>query len=132
MTRTLAEQHHELRQVLALIDGAATLEELVPLLRALRADLAAHFADEEREDGLAQAVRPTAPQHLRRLEALLNEHPRLLAGLDDVIERGDRLLNGPVKQTLGDARSLTRRLAQHEAAETALLTDAVYADIGGG
>ncbi len=63
---------------------------------------------------------------------LLAEHPLLLAGLDDLIQRGEGVLNGSVKQMLGDARSLTRRLAQHEAAETALLTDAVYADLGGG
>ena len=128
----IAEQHHELRQTLALIDATEDLARLVSLLRELRGDLAAHFADEEREDGLAQAVGPTAPHHLRRLEALLAEHAQLLVSLDGVIERGDALLAGPVKQTVGDARDLTRRLARHEAAETELLTDAVYADIGGG
>jgi len=98
----------------------------------LEATLAAHFAGEEREDGLAQAVGPAAPHHLRRLEALLAEHARLLASLDDVIERGDALLSGSVKQVVDDVRALAQRLARHEAAETALLTDAVYADIGGG
>ena len=128
----IAEQHHELRQALALIDETGDLTRLVPLLRDLRTNLAAHFADEEREDGLAQAVGPTAPHHLRRLEALLAEHAQLLASLDDLIDRGDSVLNGSVKQIVSDARALTRRLARHEAAETALLTDAVYADIGGG
>lgn len=128
----IAEQHHELRQALALIEAAADLTRLVPLLRNLRHDLAAHFADEEREDGLAQAVGPTAPHHLRRLEALLAEHAQMLTSLDDLIQRGEAVLNGSVKQIVADTRALTRRLARHEAAETALLTDAVYADIGGG
>jgi len=128
----IAEQHHELRQALALVDATEDLARLVPLLRDLRRDVAAHFAGEEREDGLAQAVGPAAPHHLRRLEALLAEHARLLASLDDVIERGDALLSGSVKQVVDDVRALAQRLARHEAAETALLTDAVYADIGGG
>lgn len=128
----IAEQHHELRQALALIEATEELTRLVPLLQALRGDLAAHFADEEGEDGLAQAVAPTAPHHLRRLEALLAEHRQLLASLDALIERGGALWQGPVQHLVGDAREFTRRLARHEAAETALLTDAVYADIGGG
>lgn len=118
--------------MLALVDAAGTLEDLVPLLKGLRADLAAHFADEESDDGLTQAVNPTAPHHARRLETLLAEHAPLLASLDDLIHRGEGLLGGPVKEILTGARSLTRRLARHEAAETALLTDAVYADLGGG
>ncbi|MBI2073915.1 MAG: hemerythrin domain-containing protein [Gemmatimonadetes bacterium] len=128
----ISEQHQELRHALELIDATEDLTRLVPLLQGLRGDLAAHFADEEGEDGLAQAVGPAAPHHLRRLEALLAEHAQLLASLDDVIERGDALLDGSVKQVVDDARALTRRLARHEAAETALLTDAVYSDIGGG
>jgi hypothetical protein len=128
----IAEQHHELRQALTGINATEDLARLVPLLRALRGDLAAHFADEEREDGLAQAVAPTAPHHLRQLDALFAEHARLLASLDDVIHRGDAVVNGVVKEIVADTRDLTRRLARHEAAETALLTDAVFADIGGG
>ena len=128
----IAEQHHELRQALAVIDATEDLAHLVPLLRALRGELAAHFADEEGEDGLAQAVGPTAPHHLRRLDSLFAEHAQLLASLDDLIQRGDAVVNGAVRQVVADARDLTRRLARHEAAETALLTDAVFADIGGG
>jgi len=130
--RQIAEQHHELRQALAVIDATNDLVRLVPLLRTLRSELAAHFADEEREDGLAQAVAPTAPHHLRRLAVLFAEHAQLLASLDDVIQRGDAVVHGVVTQIVADARDLSRRLARHEAAETALLTDAVFADIGGG
>jgi hypothetical protein len=128
----IAEQHHELRQALAEINATQELGRLVPLLRALRGELAAHFADEEREDGLAQAVAPTAPHQLRRLDALFAEHAQLLKSLDDVIQRGDVVVNGVVKEIVTDTRDLTRRLARHEATETALLTDAVFADIGGG
>jgi hypothetical protein len=104
----------------------------MPLLQALRRDLAEHFADEEREDGLAQAVAPTAPRHLRRLEALMAEHAHLLASLDDLIQRGEAATHRTATPIVAGARDLTRRLARHEAAETALLTDAVLADIGGG
>src|SRR3972149_5988108 len=68
--------------------------------------------EEEGEDGRGRALGPAAPHHLRRLEALLAEHARLLASLDDVIERGDALLSGSVKQVVGDLRGRAQRQGQ--------------------
>jgi len=126
-------QHRELREMVAAIEATVELTQLVPLLEELRAELQAHFADEEREDGgLAEAVGASAPRHLRRLDELLGEHARLLEAVDELIARGRTLVNGAVRDLLRDTRAASRQLKRHEARETELLTDAVYADIGGG
>jgi Hemerythrin HHE cation binding domain len=129
----IAAQHRELREMLGAIEGTDELTRLLPLLEQLRDELREHFSDEEREDGgLADAVGSSAPRHLRRLGALLSEHRRLLETIDELIVRGRTLVDGPVRDLERDARALSRELKRHEAQETELLTDAVYADIGGG
>ena len=126
-------QHRELRELLGAVEASAELTQLVPLLEQLRSELQAHFADEEREEGgLAEAVGASAPRHLRRLEELLGEHAHLLETVDELIVRGGALLHGAVRDVVRDTRALGRQLRRHEARETELLTDAVYADIGGG
>ena len=126
-------QHRELREMLGAIEASAELTQLLPMLEQLRAELQEHFADEEREDGgLAEAVGATAPRHLRRLAELLDEHRRLLETVDELIVRGRTLVNGPGRDLVRDARAFSRQLKRHETRETELLTDAVYADIGGG
>ena len=126
-------QHRELRHMLGAIEATSELSQLVPLLERLRTELRAHFADEEREDGgLAEAVGATAPRHLRRLGELLGEHRRLLDAVDELIARGRALMHDAVRDLLRDTGALSRQLKRHEARETALLTDALYADIGGG
>ena len=129
----LETQHRELREMLDAIEQTAELSQLVALLEELRTELRAHFVDEERGDGgLAEAVGTAAPRHLRRLEELLREHGRLLDGVDELIARGRTLMNDAVRDLVRDARALSRQLKRHEARETGLLTDALYADIGGG
>jgi Hemerythrin HHE cation binding domain len=129
----IAEQHRELRGMVQEIEDTGDIGRLVSLLQALRRELQQHFADEEREDGgLAEAVGASAPRHLRRLDGLFREHTQLLATTDQLIARGQALLDGMVQDVLRDARDLCGKLRQHEAQETELLTDAVLADIGGG
>lgn len=128
----LLAQHRSLRETMGLIAATGELTRLVPLLEDLRAQLEPHFAEEEREDGLADAVGTTAPQHLRRLERLMDEHRVLLATLDGLVARGRAMLSDSVGTYLREVRALSRRLQQHEAQETALLSDAVHADIGSG
>lgn len=129
----ISAQHRELREMLGTIEATSELAQLVPLLETLRDDLQAHFADEERpEGGLAEAVGASAPRHLRRLAELMDEHGRLLETVEELILRGRTLMNGAVRELIHDARAVSEQLRRHEARETELLTDAVYADIGGG
>lgn len=128
----LLAQHRSLRETLGLISATGELTRLVPLLEDLRAQLEAHFAEEEAQDGLADAVGSSAPRHLRQLEHLMAEHRVLLDTLDALLARGRPMLAGPVREYVEEIRALSRRLRQHEAQETALLSDAVHADIGSG
>ncbi len=128
----LLAQHRSLRETLGLIAATGELTRMVPLLEDLRAQLEAHFAEEEGEDGLADAVGASAPRHLRQLEHLMAEHRVLLGTLDALIARGRAMLNQPVRAYVGEVRALGQRLREHESQETALLSDAVHADIGSG
>jgi hypothetical protein len=125
-------QHRSLRETLGRIAATGELTHLVRLLEDLRAQLEPHFAEEEAADGLVEAVGATAPQHLRHLDRLMAEHRVLLATLDRLIARGRALLSDTVGAYVGEVRALSRRLREHEAQETALLSDAVHADIGSG
>ncbi len=128
----LLAQHRSLRESLGLIAATGELSRLVPLLEDMRAQLEPHFAEEEAQDGLADAVGSSAPRHLRQLEHLMAEHRVLLATLDALVARGRAMLGGPFRDYVGEIRALSRRLQQHESQETALLSDAVHADIGSG
>jgi hypothetical protein len=125
-------QHRSLRETLGRIAATGEITQLVRLLDDLRAQLEPHFAEEEAADGLAEAVGAAAPQHLRHLDRLMAEHRVLLATLDGLIARGRALLSETVGAYVGEVRALGRRLREHEAQETALLSDTVHADIGSG
>lgn len=125
-------QHRSLRETLGRVAATSELTHLVRLLEDLRAQLEPHFAEEEGEDGLAEAVGSAAPQHLRQLDRLMAEHRVLLAALDGLIAQGRALLSEAVGDYVGEVRALSRRLREHEAQETALLSEALHADIGSG
>ncbi len=129
----LLHQHRDLRRLFNEVEAAATRPgEVMPLLETLREALRAHFVDEEGEGGLADAVRASAPWSLRRLDDLLAEHRELLEAADRLLARGRALLAGPLAEFAGETRALLRRLRQHEARETEVLSDAVHHDIGSG
>lgn len=128
----IAQQHQELRDTLHRIAEATSLERLVPLLEKLHEQLGEHFADEEGEGGLADAIGESAPRHLRAVEALFHEHREFLEGVSGLIARCHALLQGPKAEILQEVQTLSQRLHQHEVRETDLLTDAVYTDVGTG
>jgi len=125
-------QHRSLRETLGRITATSELTHLVRLLDDLHAQLEPHFAEEEAADGLAEVVGAVAPQHVRHLERLMAEHRVLLATLDGLVARGRSLLSDVVGDYVREVRALSQRLREHEAQETALLSDAVHADIGSG
>jgi hypothetical protein len=128
----LLHQHGDLRHLFDQLEANASRPaEAVPLLGSLREALGQHFADEEGEEGLAQAVGASAPWSLRRLDELLAEHRSLLEALDRLIAQAQGLLEGQAAFA-GATRALLRRLRQHEERETALLSEAVHYDLGGG
>lgn len=128
----IAQQHREMRETLERVTAITSLETLVPLLKRLREQLREHFADEEGEGGLAQAVGESAPRHVRAIESLFGEHREFLESVKGLIERSEALLTGPKAKILRDVKALAERLHRHEAKETELLQDSVYTDMGAG
>jgi hypothetical protein len=128
----MAEEHRELRQALDRIEQVSDLTALIALLKDLYAQLEQHFAEEEAEDGLSQAIGDTSPQHVRRLEQLFDEHKGFLATTASIMDRAQALLDGPKAEIVRDAQHLTHVLRVHEEAETEIVMDSVYSDIGSG
>lgn len=128
----IAQQHRQLRDTLHRVTEATSLERLIPLLEKLNEQLKEHFADEEGDGGLADAIGESAPRNLRAVEALFHEHREFLKELSELIARCHALQRGPKAEILQDVQTLSQRLHQHEVRETNLLTDSVYTDVGTG
>ncbi len=127
----IAEEHRRLRELLGRVKDARDLGSLLPLLGELRAELVEHFAHEEAAGGLHDVIDDAAPHLLERVHDLFDEHRRCLDDLDRLSERVRKILEGPVTELLRDADRLCATLHEHEAAETELLSGALYDEIGG-
>lgn len=127
----IAEEHRLLRQTLTRIE---TLDEPAALLRELRAFrplLAEHFAGEEAADGLHRVIDATAPHRIAEVHELFAEHRECLATLDRLCDTLAELISGPVAALRAEVGELCGRLHRHEAAETELLSNALYEELGG-
>lgn len=127
----IAEEHRHLRELLERIGATRELEPLLTLLGELRADLVEHFATEEAPGGLHDVIDGEAPHLVERVHDLFDEHRRVLEEIDRIRERVRQALDGPVTELLRDADRLVRTLHEHEAAETELLSGALYDELGG-
>lgn len=128
----MADEHRELRQTLDRIDQESDLTALIAVLKNLYAQLEQHFAEEEAEDGLSQTIGDASPQHMRQLEQLFDEHKAFLATTASIMDRAQALLDGPKAAIVRDALHLSHDLRVHEEAETEIVMDSVYSDIGSG
>ena len=128
----LAEEHRKLRLAIDRVEQATDLRTLIPLLGGLHERLKEHFADEESPEGLARVVEESAPERLRHLEQLFEEHREFLAATISLMERTQALLVGPEADILTEVQLLGRKLKAHENRETELMMDSVYFDIGSG
>lgn len=127
----IAEEHRRLRDLLGRVKDTRELGPLLTVLAELRAELVEHFAHEEAAGGLHDVIDDAAPHLLERVHDLFDEHRRCLDDLDRLRERVRQTLEGPVTELLRDADRLCATLHEHEAAETELLSGALYDEIGG-
>ncbi len=97
-------------------------DHLLQELRALRAELARHFAEEEAGGCLEEAV-SALPQLSREVARLEREHAELLEALDRLLldMRAGARRGSPVRTCEHEFRRLAARLRGHEAAETRIL-----------
>lgn len=128
---SIATEHRELRRTVDLLENAHEAHLIASLLTHLQGQLAAHFAEEEGDDGLAAIVRHSAPQHLVHLDRLFHEHRDFETRIGDLTERF-AAISRELEEVRGAVMDLCRALRDHEERESSLLTEAVYTDIGPG
>jgi len=130
--REIAEEHRTLRTLVERLEATADPEALHRRLDELRGLLALHFAREEAPDGLHRAIDGSAPHRTVSVQGLFEEHREYLAELARLAEEARALVAGPVAALREGVAELCRKLHEHEAAETELLSGALYDDLGGG
>lgn len=135
MRELICREHDELREVLVRVQGTLSARRETPdfvcdLMASLRAEVEAHFRDEE-TIGLFADVLERAPRLQLRVQGLRREHQFMA----DSLRRLTRL----AQQTTGtgswwqeletDFRDFARDLMQHEREEIGLMQDA-FDDLG--
>lgn len=130
--REIAEEHRALRALLERLEATADPEALHRRLGELRRLLALHFAREEAPDGLHRAIDGSASHLTVSVQGLFEEHREYLAELERLAVKALAIVDGPVAELRRGVAGLCRKLHEHEAAETELLSGALYDDLGGG
>jgi hypothetical protein len=120
----ISEQHHTIRQLIGSLGASDELEHFGQQLVRLEQVLESHFKLEESPEGFEQILGSRGYEASNRMDRLVKQHPTILAAL--------RELEDQVQDVLGRTGRLIRMIKQHESAETELLTDVLYHDIGGG
>ena len=125
-------QHRRIRDLTRQLENTGELREFLARLDDLRSALIEHFLGEEAAGGFYDTIRSMTPRQLALVDQLEKEHEAFLASIDALAARARACLAGPVAEVLGEARVLTSRLREHEAAEDNVLIDTLYADLGQG
>jgi len=137
----LIAEHRRLHRMLRVARNAITPPgspesvpgtDIVKLLSEVREELEHHFAQEEGEGCLEEAVSrcPSLSDEVRRIEA---EHPRLLEGIDALIAQArdaDRSVQGRI-EVAREFDELCAQLDAHEGAENALLRRGFGVNVNG-
>jgi len=126
----IRREHENLHNTVTFIEQTSDLRVLLPMLGDLRGQLENHFSHEEGPEGLHDAIGDSAPHFLTAVQRLFEEHRNFLSTLDQLIEEAQACWEGPLADILHQAETLCRKLQEHEAEETELLTDSVLLDIG--
>ncbi len=141
LTRLLEEHRElmgritELRKWWSELDqfGLPKFGEMGTRVEELRDILAEHFAEEEKDGYLAQAL-AVAPQYTQKAEELQKQHGQMLETLGDFSDRLE--LSQPPFESWQKARDefegIVAGLRQHERAENEIVQSAFENDIGTG
>jgi hypothetical protein len=125
------EEHAAMRALLDRIEQTSVPDRLVVELERLDALLDAHFAGEEADDGLHEAIGSTAPHLLPAVQHLFDEHRVFRADIGSIAADARRLAEGPLAELNRRVADLAARLRAHEEREDELFGDSVYTDLGG-
>lgn len=135
----IEQAHGQIHELLARAsDSSPALAETRLLLDGLPALLHKHFDDEEREDGLFEALRALQPSVGSDLKSLQQEHRQILQAVEELerrVEGLDRLEGAEHDRQVGlvqrDTISLLRMIRRHERVETNITVAILYREDGG-
>lgn len=130
--KKIAEEHRALAVTEKRLAATTDPHQLLPRLEQLHDQLARHFAGEEASDGIRADAARAAPYLLDSLSKVFDEHRELLAEAAALRDRTRALVGGSLAEILRDVGTLIRRLREHEAKETDLVSDVYYTDFGEG
>jgi hypothetical protein len=128
----LRQVHARLRRDLGELEAAAGApagegpEDLGARLCRTRAHLAEHFRFEE-ENGYMSAVLLRDPNRARQIEQLLDEHRRLCAALESLVEEAGQAVTEALRTKVPQWVASVRR---HEEREDTLVQDVFNVDTG--
>ncbi len=125
----IAREHAMLRKTLQQLSGAAGPKAIADTLRELDVLLRDHFKNEESAGGLAATISPSAPQLISRVDALNAQHAIFLRTVQSLL-RESQAVQDAQQNLVQNVQHLIHDLEEHEQAETKLLMDSVYTDIG--
>lgn len=128
----IAEEHKALGDSVARLEKTTDPHQILPRLEKLKSQLEHHFESEEGSDGVRDDIESHAPYLLPSLQKIFEEHREFLAEIDALKAKTEALVEGPVAEVLHDTVGLMRRLRDHEARESELLSDVYYTDYGTG
>ena len=113
------------------IPTPAHRDSLIAALRDLRTHLAAHFVQEERGGFLEESV-ARMPRLSKRVRAILDQHPDLLAELDRMIEGLQSASFGPAAWARADHAfgAFTEHMTAHERSENSVVQEGYNEDLG--
>ncbi len=129
-TAVIVEDHRHLAGELRDLSETTNRAEIATIVNRLGTMLPAHFDREEAPEALRGAVSRSSPQLSGRLEAILGEHgalTELLTALKTSVDDG----SVPDAAVVDLARRFLEQMRNHEARESALLTDALWGGRGG-
>ncbi len=120
--RTQYEDHERLEQITQRLRQAHDLETIAGALDELDTALAEHFAREESPQGLYAMLGIRAPERRAQIEALLEEHERIIANVRTLAQRSSFSDRSGLAE---EASRLAGHLEDHEKRENALTESAL-------
>jgi hypothetical protein len=127
----LAQEHARIQELLEGLSEAAGPAILGRTLEALRPLLVSHFAEEERPGGFYDDIERARPHLASRIRGLREQHRTSLEALDG-LSRAVTTAPRPFEPHASARDALIRQLARHEGAESRLISEAWWRDLGDG
>lgn len=120
VTRALADDHGQLRELTARLSLAPDRSALTEALEDLSHELREHFNHEEHARGFYEVLGDRTPGHRPEIARFVEEHRELLRDLGHLVWRSQER-SAPTRELERAAAELTARLHDHEAREMKLL-----------